>query len=69
MTFVSTDPPVVWLEWLNQGLALALVPSGSRAKYESKAAKGLLAFWTQGDEALLDMADGKSYTCKIGEIG
>ncbi|MCB2077912.1 MAG: MliC family protein [Novosphingobium sp.] len=68
-TFVNTDPGAVALQWLENSLALAHVPSGSGAKYEGTWNDQEASLFTQGDEAMLTLPGVSEKKCKIEEIG
>jgi uncharacterized protein len=68
--FVNTREPLVSLSWLNFGIVLPRVKSGSGAKYASDLwGGGPSLFWTQGEKATFAPPGGTEFRCQREPIG
>ena len=68
--FVNAGTPRVSLRWLENGVVLKIVPSGSGAKYASDNYQaGTFMFWTKADEVIFARPDEPELSCKSEPIG
>jgi uncharacterized protein len=69
LTFISSDPPLAYLEWRNSSVVLELAPSGSGARYTRAESDGAWQLWIKGEAASFEMSDGRALACRFGETG
>lgn len=70
VVFVNGQAPMAVLKWRDRAVALSGVPSGSGAKYESKAGlDGAASLVTKGSEAIFTPPGGAQLSCRIEEVG
>jgi uncharacterized protein len=67
--FINSDPDVAYLRWLDHGVALSQVETGSGAKYQGNSFDGTYSLWTKGDDALLTRPGQPDAKCRQEEIG
>lgn len=59
-TFIASDPPVSAVQFSER----VHVGIGAGTRYIEKNDSGEMTFWTEGDNAFLNMPNGIRYTCK-----
>lgn len=73
ITFIASEPPHAYLEWLDRFLVMTLAPSGSGSRYavriEEGDEKGDYVFWVKGDEARFEQPGREALECRIAEPG
>ncbi len=68
--FLNGERSLVSLKWLDRGMVLPRVPSGSGSRYETDIWDGGSSLlWTQGDEAVFNEPGGPESKCVVEEIG
>ena len=68
--FLNGSQSLVSLTWLDSGIVLPRVPSGSGSKYETDMWQGGTSLlWVQGNEAVFSEPGGEELACTIEEIG
>lgn len=67
--FVRSDPGMVYLEWLDRGVALVATESASGVKYVGSSFDGEYTLWTKGTDAIFNQPGKPDLKCKQGEIG
>ena len=68
--FLNGERSLVSLTWLDRGMVLPRVPSGSGSKYETDIWDGGTSMlWTQGDEAVFNEPGGPELPCVVEDIG
>lgn len=68
--FLNGTRSLVSLQWLNRGMVLPRVPSGSGGKYETDIWDGGTSLlWVHGNEATFSEPGGAEMTCVVEEIG
>ena len=69
VTFVKTQPGIVYLQWLDRGVALFQQRSSSGVRYTGTSFDGDYVFWEKGKEAFFTRPGAAETRCRIEEIG
>jgi membrane-bound inhibitor of C-type lysozyme len=68
--FLNGTRSLVSLQWLDRGMVLVRVPSGSGGKYETETLDGgTTLLWVHGNEAMFSEPGGAEMTCVVEETG
>jgi uncharacterized protein len=68
--FLNGKRSLVSLQWLDRGMVLPRVPSGSGGKYESGIWDGGTSLlWVHGNEAIFSEPGGAEMTCVVEQTG
>jgi uncharacterized protein len=69
VVFISPDPSIVAMSFLDTAVTLVQQIAASGVRYEGDAWDGHYLLWTKGNEAQLELPGRASTTCRIEEIG
>jgi uncharacterized protein len=69
VTFMNSEPALVYLQWRDNSVVLTQTLSGSGARYAAKAGNGEYVFWNKGDGADFVLPDKTSHQCRIARSG
>ena len=69
VTFINSNPALVYLQWPDNSLVLPQALSGSGARYAAKTGKGGYVFWNKGDGAQFQLPDKTTRRCKLAKVG
>ncbi|MCW8275153.1 MliC family protein [Pseudomonas sp. PCH199] len=69
VTFFTTLPGVVYLQWANASITLSQVPNDSGSRYTGKDYQGNYSFWQNGTVVLFQKPGSGEMTCTAEPIG